>query len=567
MRARPIVVALCAAATVFCAAWWMRRGDEPAAGGSSSGAVPAAQAPAAGSDERPPEFPAVRGDEDRIAHWVHTVANGADDDVAWASSRLERAGARGRSAFRDAARVAIESNVALTEQALDFLLKSPEDSDGEFAVAALLSRDSQAVVRAMRLLGAVRGGAGNDVAKAIGAAGSAGPRDLRLESIAALAKRNDPDAAAEALKLVDGATTVDAPDAVRALEAFRLPAVRDAVASIWSSDAALAIRFAAADVMVGWNEPRPVPWLESLVASPPAGAFDFADAALGVLAKARHEGALARIGATAADALAGTSARVIAVRRLAPYRLEAKLEFLTSAAAPSAGADPEVVVEAMDALVRAGAPGGMERLEHLVREGDATSGTAAALVLGRVRRREAAPALVDAIRRKDQSDEMRALYLRALVLSGAPETAGVVVRAIAEDRVPYDAPLSLAYNAGAMLGETGPEFRAALGAELVRVLRGDLGPLAGAGLVQSLRAAGICCGPEASSAIASYLVHADAEVRLSAALALGYTAGPDAERDLRAAWFRCRDEPSRSAIAKAMERVHYRSDEAGRSPR
>lgn len=559
------MVSACAASAVFGAAWLARREPAPSVADPAPDPAPAPRGPE--PETRPPEFPAVRGDDDRIAHWIHTVANGADDDVSWALLRLEHAGARGRSALRDAARAAVESNVALTEQALDFLLKSPEDSDTEFATAALSSRDPQAVTRAIRLLATVPAGPSAEVARAVGAAGAAGPRDLRLEAIAALAKRNDPDAAAEALKLVDGATNADAPDAVRALESFRLPAVRDAVASIWSSDAAMPIRFAAADLLVGWGDPRPVPWLESLVASPPPGTFDFADAAVGVLARARHPGALARIGATAADPLAGTPARVTAVRRLAPYPLEAKAGYLTSAAETVAGSDPEVTVEALDALVRAGAPGSVERLLRLVREGDTASGTAAALVLGRVRRPEAAPALVDAIRRRDVSDEMRALYLRALVLTAAPGTAGVVARAIAEDKVAYDAPLSLAYNAGAMLGESGPAFRAALGEELVNALRGDLGPLAGAGLVQSLRAAGICCGSEASGAIAAYLGHADAEVRTNAALALGYTAGPDAERDLRAAWFRFKDDASRAAIATAMERAHYRSEPAGRPPR
>ncbi len=562
MAARPIVVVLAAGAVVLGGVWMSQRGEEPA-----PVETPAPEAPNGTSEIRPPEFPAVHGDEDRIAHWVHTVVNGADDDVAWALGCLERAGPRGRSALRETAGSSIESNTALTQQTLEFLLKAPEDSDGAFAVAALGSRDPEAVTRAMRLVGKLPGGPRDAVAKAIAAAGSTGRRDVRLDAVAALAKRNDPDAAAEAMRLVDGASSPDAPDAVRALADFRLPAVRDYVAAVFSSDAGTPVRFAAADVLVGWNDLAPLPWLESLVASPPAGAFDFADAALGVLAKARHEGALARIGATAADTLAGTSSRVAAVRRLAPYPLEAKLAFLDAAAAAAAGSDPEVAVEALDALVRAGAPGIMDRLTRTVREGDAASGNPAALVLGRVRRPEAAASLVDAVRRTDIEEELRTLFLRALVLSGAPETAGFVAGAIAQDRVPYGAPLSIAYNAGAMLGDSSPEFRAALGPELVQALRGELGPLAGAGLVQTVRAAGICCGPEASGALATWLGHADAEVRTNAALALGYTAGDDAERDLRAAWFRWRDEPSRASITKAMERAHYRSDDPARPPR
>jgi hypothetical protein len=82
--------------------------------------------------------------------------------------------------------------------------------------------------------------------------------------------------------------------------------------------------------------------------------------------------------------------------------------------------------------------------------------------------------------------------------------------------------------------------------------------------VQSLRAAGVCCGPEAAPALTSRLSHADAEVRTNAALALGHVGGVGAERDLKAAWWRWSDEATRTTVEEAMERVHFGASGAGR---
>ena len=419
------------------------------------------------------------------------------------------------------------------------------------------SGDPQAVERAFRLLAAAPGVRSASDLRAIAAAAKAGSAGTRREALAALTTIGTDDAATEALSLIESMPLSEATVAYGIVAEFPSERIHAALAASFAAETNLALRFAAADALATRGDPSVVPWLESLLRSPPPANVDYADAALGALAKLRHPGALDRIGAAAAGTLSGADARVAAIRRLEAYPLAEKREFLEAAALSVAGNDDDVKLEALDALWRAGQPDMLERLGKLVREGDRGAAFASALVFGRIRRVEAGPALVDAVRRTDLDDEMRALFLRALVLSGAPDTAEFVVRAIAGDHVAYDAPLSLAYNAGAMLSDASASFRAAIAPHLVRALRGEWGALSGAGLVQTIRAAGLCCGADALPALAPFLTHADTIVRMNAALAIGWSAGAAAERDLRAAWWRVGDGESRTAIRTAMERAHY----------
>jgi hypothetical protein len=508
---------------------------------------------------RAPEFAPVTSDEDLVIHWVRTLQTGSDEHVAWSVGRLRTAGAEGRRAVRDAAQVAIDSNAALVEQALQFLSAAPDDADVPFARAALACRDPQGVILATRLLGDRPGPDRGATARAISKAALSVPRNVRMEALGALAKIGGDDAAEEALRVIRESPAVDAPAAIGAAAGLRSDRFHAALAAMFATETNLAVRFAAADALVAGGDASPEPWLLSLVRSPPPGPLDYADAALGVLAKLRNAEALAKIGATLADSLAGVPARVMAVRRLESYPIEARRAWLQSAAASRVPGDDEVRVEALDSLVRAGAPGAADTLSRTVREGDDAAATVGALVCGRVRRADTAPALTESLRRKDLTEETRALCLRALVLSGAPDAAETVARAMAADRGPEDEPVSMAHNAGAMLGDANPEFRTALGRQLVRALAGEFGPPAGAGLVALVRAAGLCCGPEASATLAARLEDADPAVRANAALALGYAAGPDTERDLRAAWWRARDAGEREVIATAMERAHFRA--------
>ena len=561
MPSRPVVIAAAAASVVVAGVLVLSvETPRPAVPPPAPAAAPAALVEG-GSILRPPEFPPVAGDEDRVIQWVRTFQTGADDDVAWAASRLRLAGGEGRRAVRDAAQVSIESNTALVEQALEFLGAEPEDADVPFAVAALGCRDPQAVVRGIRLL-AVRPGPDRDAtARAIAAAAARGELNVRLEVLAALAKIGGDAAADEAIRVIQSSPFADAPAGYGAIAGLRSDRLHRALLAAFGTETNVAVRFAVADALVTGGDSSPEAWLESLVRSPPPGPLDYADAALGVLAKLQNATALARIGATLADPLGGTAARVIAVRRLASYPIEARRVWLESAATTTAAGDDDVRIEALEALVRAGAPGALDTLTRLLREGDSGSATIAALVCGRVRRPEAAAALTDAMRRSDVSDDARVFALRALVLAGARGSAETIARAIAADHGPDDAPASMAHNACAMLGESGADFRAALGRELLRALGGEFGPLSGAGLIEIVRAAGLCCGPEASGALAARLADADAAVRSNAVLALGYAAGPDTEQDLRAAWWRAADAGERASIAQAMERAHFRASQ------
>jgi HEAT repeat protein len=294
------------------------------------------------------------------------------------------------------------------------------------------------------------------------------------------------------------------------------------------------------------------------VAAPPPGPVDFGDAALAALARARHPGALRRIGAVVADAMEDPKRRTAMLERLAPYALDAKRAFLEAAAADVQGAGDEIRIDAYEALVRADAPGVVERLRSFVEKGDLRSANLAALVFGRVRLPEAGRSLLEASRRSDVDDDTRTMCLRAVVLSGSPEHAADVVRAMARDRVGYDARKSDAQNIASQFGESTPAFRTAAGAALVQALSGEFGGLAGAGLVQIELSTVACCGEEAAPALARYLTHADLPVRLAAAAALGYVASADTERDLRAAWWTSADPAFRSALATAIERAHFR---------
>jgi len=555
MSVRPLALAAGAAVVVVAAIAASRRAAAPTA----SEPPPAAERPV-GDDaiERPPEFPPVAGASERIAHWVHVLESGDFPDVDWAVSRLRAAGDDARLAVRDAGQAAIVSNPALAEQAVEFLLTAPRDDDAPFARAALSLRDVKGVARAIRLVAAAPGADRGAAARAVVDAALAWGREVRLECAEALATIGGDEGASEAIRLVRSAPVDEAAALYGALAGFRQPAIHALLAEAFASAVDPAVRIMAADALLAGGDPAPTTWLESVVAAPPPGPVDFADAALAALARARHPGALRRIGAVVADAMEDPKRRIAMLERLAPYPLEAKLPYLSSAAADVAGAGDEIRVDVYEALVRAGAPGVVDRLRSFVEKGDLRSANLAALVFGRVRLPEAGRSLLEASRRSDVDDDTRTMLLRAVVLSGSPEHAADVVRAMAQDRVGYDARKSRAQNIASQFGESSPAFRKAAGAALVQALTGEFGGLAGAGLVQIELSTVACCGEEAAPALSRYLTHADLPVRLAAAAALGYVASADTERDLRAAWWTSADPAFRSALATAIERAHFR---------
>lgn len=530
---------------------------------------PAPETPPPGDGDgpsRPPEFPPVRSDDDRIVHDLSMLQTGAEDDVALAVARLRNAGPAGRRAVRDAATVAIGANAALVQQALEFLSTSPDAADADFARRAMATRDPQSVLRALRVLGAAEkplshasSAAIDDVAAAPGALVA-----VRVRALGTLAMSGDDGAAERAIHVLSAAPRAEFAACVAALEGTKNARLLAWTSGCFDADSDVSVRLAAAAVLVAAGDLSRVAWLRETAGTAPAGPLDVADAALEVLAKARDESALARIGATAADRLAGADARIAAIRRLAAYPLDRTRTILETAAVADEGVDLGVPVEALDVLARGGDAASIALLTRGLSTGGAPAATAAALVCGRLRRADCAAALETAFRRRDLDESTREFVLRALVLCGEPRSAETIARAIAEDHGAYDAQVSMAYNAGAMLGDVTPAMRTAIGGEVLRALRGEFGLLSGAGLVQALRAAGVCCGPEAGPELVSRLDHADAEVRTNAALALGHVGGSDAERELKAAWWRWSDEPTRATVEKAMERVHFGPSGAGR---
>jgi hypothetical protein len=532
-------------------------------------ATPPAAAPPSTPDdhaprERPPEFPPVAGRAELISNLLRILVSGDEADVDWSVSRLVRLGDEARAAFRDAGTAAVATNPALVEQALAFLLASPQEADGDFARAALATNDEEAVRRAIRLLAAAPGADRDGAARAVASPGGAWGAKARFECVVALGKIGGDVAADEAVRVVSEAPTHERPSLYGAVGEFRHPRVHAHLAAEFAATKDDASRIAVAGALLAGGDPSPTSWLESLLDARPSGRIDRSDAALAALATARHRGALERIGAVVADAMESLNRRVVMLDRLRPYPLEDKEKYLRAAAAEVEGVGDEIRIEAYDALVRAGAPGALATLQEFAEKGDLRKVNLAALILGRVRTPEAARSLVAAVRRADVDDDTRTMCLRAVVLSGATEHAEIVVRAMAEDHVAYDARKSYAQNIGAKLVDATPEFRAAAGAVLLRAMSGEFGALSGAGLVQVLMSTAVCCGDEAAAATSAYLTHADLPVRLAAATTLGFVAGPDSERDLRAAWWRTADPTMRRTVAVAMERAHYRLPPSGR---
>ena len=561
MSRRTVLVCVAAAAAVAgAAALSQSKPREPV---ETAAPPPQAQPEEAGS-VRPPEFPPVRTDEERIVHWVSTLQTGADDDVAWAVTQLRTAGAAGRRAVRDAASVAIGSNPALVQQALKFLSTEPDAADAEFARRALAAGDAESDLLAVPLLASAEKTLSPASAAAIAAEAARGSPYVRLAALRALGGSGDDVSADEAIRVLGGTPRGELATAVGALEGTRNAKLVAWVSGCFDAESDVAVRLAASSVLVAAGDLSRVAWLRETAGTAAAGPLDAADAALGILAKARDDGALARIGAAAADRLVGADARIAAIGRLASYPPARTREFLEAAASAEEGVDLGVTVEALDALCRTGDAAPLALVARRLTEGAEREVHAAVLVCGRLRRADLAPALEKALARKDLDETVRGLVLRALVLSGEPKSSATVVREIAADQGGYDEQISMAYNAGATLGDATPAVRAAMGKEIVRALAGEYGPLSGAGLVQALRSAGICCGEEAGPGLAERLSHADVEVRTNAALGRGLVGGEDAERDLEAAGWRWRDAATRSTIEEAMERAHFLAARAGR---
>jgi hypothetical protein len=569
MRTRVAAVAAAAVAAGIAIAVATRRGGIP-------DVAPAAPEPTTPGEfpqdgpllRRAPEFAPVADEADLVTRWVAVLASGDDDDVEWARSRLRSAGAAGRRAVRDAGTSALGSNLALVEQALEFLVESPDAQDADFAVSALTGGDAHATQRAARLLARI-GAALPDPARACRALADAalcGTPAVLKDCLAALSSVGGPVAAAETVRVLSGTAEDLRAVAHAGAAGSREPQVRAAVRQAFETETETApvARLAAADALVRMGDASCVPWLEGLLASPPPDYSLLRDSVLATLARERHAGALTVIGERVRDVLEDERVRVEMIGLLANYPFAAARPYLEAAAASAQGNVAEVRTPALEALTLGAPAEYLPALSRMLRDVGREDAYAAVLVAGRVRRPELAAALSAGVAREDHDEEMKALCLRALVVAQAPEFAETVVRTMAADRSALDAQVSLAFNAGAVLALAGAGFRDVAGASMVRALAGDFGPLGGSGLVQILRGTAVCCGPEASSGVSRFLGHDDPAVRRAAAWALGHVAGPGTSSDLRAAWWRAPDADTRLAIEKAMERAHLRPAQAGR---
>jgi len=554
VRARSVVPLVCLAGVLATATLCKRREAAPP--------TPPPTAPTQRTDEppaeRPPEFPPVADEADLVRRWIVVLSSGDDSDVSWAAGRLRRAGDDARKAVREAGFASIETNPALVEQALEILLSAPRDDDAPFARAALATKDVDAVFRAIRLLGVAPGPDRAAAARAVAEASLPWDARARVEAATALTKIGGDAAAEQAVRVAAAAPATERAAILGALTDFKNERIREATRSAFAEEKAPYAKAKLGEALLREDDASPVPELERLLDSPEARSTEIADAALSALSVARHAGALKRIGAIARDVQDDANRRVTMLGLLAAYPPAETIPILEAVAADGPGVRDDVRIEAFESLIRIGAPGAFERVLSFAERGDRRAANLAALVFGSVRRRDAASRLLAASARPDFDADTRTMLLRAVVLSSAPECAAPVVRAMTQDVSAYGARKTTAQNVASELPEATPEFRRAAGAALVAALEDDAAPPVGAGLLHSLHAVADCCGAEAAPAVERRLTHADLPIRAVAATTLGLVAGPNSEKELRAAWWRAAEPWLRAVIAKAMERAHYR---------
>src|SRR5262245_11682878 len=258
MPRRTVLVCVAAAAVAAGAAAILHspsreRPDVPAA--------PPAPPPGDSAAVRPPEFPPVRSDEDRIVHWVATLQTGADDDVAWAVAQLRTSGTAGRRAVRDAAAVAIGANPALVQQALEFLAASPDKGDAGFARATFAGRDVESALRAIRILAAVEKPLAPESVAAIGDSAAWGSAELRVRALSALAGSGDDAAADRAVRVLSETPRGEMVAAVGAVEGTKNAKLVGWVSGCFDADTDVAVRLAAASVLVAAGDASRLAWL------------------------------------------------------------------------------------------------------------------------------------------------------------------------------------------------------------------------------------------------------------------------------------------------------------------
>lgn len=506
--------------------------------------------------EAPPVLETPPGMAERRGFWMKMLTTGDERDVFWAVTQLRRDGEAGRTAVLEAAQRSIRSNKALVQQALEFLLADPRPDCYPLARDVLESDDPHAVNRALLIL-AKLGTLGEPIAD-------------RLATLAVDREYPIPQYAMTALVAIgtDAAESA-ARDAVRRMEpgqrAFGYvaiaklarPGVVEFLEQAFETEERPETRLGAAEGLVHCGRDLPLPWLREELDRAPYGSPHH-EAVLRVLALARDEAALGVYTQRAEDMLETGKRRANALEALQPFEYAPLRATLVRCG--RSGLPVDTRVEAWHQLVVKGPGSHYDDLRSmLLVPGPAASEDrrVAALVLGRLRRPDAASPLIDALARLDATErDERSLYLRALCLTGSPEAAETVARAVAADHAGFGLG-GTAFDVYGVLGDLTPELRSALGAQFRRALAGELGELGGSGLQILLLAMPSCGSRDAAAAIERFVLHDEREIREAAVTALSFVGRPDSLPVLLRAWRSPQDDLLRDVLRDAIEKLQF----------
>jgi hypothetical protein len=309
-------------------------------------------------------------------------------------------------------------------------------------------------------------------------------------------------------------------------------------------------KLAAAEGLVFLGDPTALPMLRA------AWQIRRDERALTLLSRAKDDVAFAELEGRLRAPIESEERRIQALMMLEPFTPERKRELLRVAGAAPMPRD--VRVEALAQLWRAGDPADREQILRMLRtEGkDAREDRMiAALVLGRFRDPAHTKALLVAEEALRSDAEIRTIVLRGVLLSGGPDGAEAVIRAMAEDPSPHGTLDSIAYQLSLMVAAADRPLLDAMAPRIRDALTGRLGkpgPMATGSLI---RLAPRACGPEVGSILEPFLLQDDRHLREAAADALVDCPGDRTVAALKTAWWRRQDDFTRLALRRSLERV------------
>jgi hypothetical protein len=541
-----VAVAAAALAAGLGATIWALRSMDPAP--ADPGGAP--QVP----EEPPPDFPRPPVEDERLRRALELLLTGDPDTAAWARDLLAAGGEPARKLVAEMARHMLVSNRAFAEQAFDILLRDPRREDVPLAAAALDNPDPEVVRRACILLGRAGGPLAREQMPRIASVVAAG-WPLSNFAMQALVDLGGDEAVAQLERISQGAEFVPAERDAALPRIGRVGGEKArAILSREFRDAKTDDRRrAAAEGLVAMRDPSPLPYLREQWEK------QRDERALALLARAGDDVAFAELESRLRAPIETEERRLQALTFLEPYPAARRREILRLAgAAPS---PREVRVEAWTQLWNAGDTTDREDLLRMLRaEGaDAREGTmVAALVLGRLRDPVHTKALLVALATEgpNRSDrELRVALLRAVILSGDPEGAETVVRAMAEDQSPYGSKESVAFELSVMFGQSTRPFLNAAAPHLRAALENRLGAPGQMARIELLQIGARACGADLAPVVEPLLTDPDPKLREAAAVAIVDAAGPRSVAALKAAWWKLRDPADRAALRRALERV------------